>query len=103
MMWLYILMDVVIIVAIVFLCVLAAYFWTKHKPLSKNSLTEFRNDDIYEKSIQDKKRLAHIEDAVEQPELCEYDELIEDADLSIGVDNITFSSGYGGPTEEDET
>ncbi len=100
--WLFIFMDVVILAAIVFLGGLAVYFWTRNKPLSRSSLTEFRNDDIYEKSIQDKKRLAHIEDSVERPELNEFDGLIDSADLSISDDNITFSSGYGRMTDEED-
>lgn len=59
------------------------------------SLDEFRNDSIYEKSIEDQKRLAHIEEITEEKN---YIDDIDDIEAEP-VDSIIFSSGYG-ETEE---
>lgn len=98
--WIFILMDVVIFVALIFLCVLAAYLWNKHRPLSKGALSEFRNDDLYEKSEQERKRLAHIEDSFEDVDASEVD-YFDEADIAIGDDDISFAAGYGGKEESE--
>lgn len=101
----YILLDVVLICAIVLVGYLLVRLWTKKRGLHVSPLSQFRNDDLYEKSLQDKKKLAHIEDTVKEDELTDeapiedrFDEVIQDSDIS-------FSDGYGvgrGGTEHDE-
>ncbi len=97
MVWLYILIDVLIIMGVVALCLFLIHLWNKHRPLSRNSISEFRNSDIYEKSVQDQKRLAHIEDSLEDVEYIDESDINGDAPIDDG--DITFSSGYGGMTE----
>ena len=100
----YILLDVVLICGIAVLCYLLVRLWTKRRGLHVSPLSQFRNDDLYEKSMQDKKKLAHIEDTVkediidETPIENQFDESIQDSDIS-------FSDGYGvgrGGSEYDE-
>lgn len=101
----YILLDIVLICTIVFVGYLLIRLWTKKRGLHVSPLSQFRNDDLYEKSLQDKKKLAHIEDTVKEDELIDaapiedhFDEVIQDSDIS-------FSDGYGvgrGGTEYDE-
>lgn len=102
--WVFILMDVVILAAVVFLCIFVARMWSKHRPLSKGALSEFRNDDLYEKSEQEKKRLAHIEDSFEFVDASEVD-YIDKSDIALDEVDISFSAGYGGregTEDEDE-
>ena len=93
--WVFILMDVVILAAVIFLCIFIAWIWSWHRPLSKGALSEFRNDDLYEKSEQDKKRLAHIEDSFESVDASEVD-YFDESDVAIDEDDISFAAGYGG-------
>ncbi len=101
----YILLDIVLICAIALLGYLLVRLWTKRRGLHVSPLSQFRNDDLYEKSMQDKKKLAHIEDAVKEDEFIDaspvedhFDDVIQDSDIS-------FSDGYGvgrGGAEYDE-
>lgn len=105
MVWVYILLDFVLICVLALLGYLLVRLWTKRRGLHVSPLSQFRNDDLYEKSMQDKKKLAHIEDAVKEDEMIDaapiedrFDEVIQDSDIS-------FSDGYGvgrGGTEYDE-
>lgn len=97
--WLFILLDILILAGIIVLCIFVVRLWNRNRPLSKSSLSEFRNDDIYEKSVQDKKRLAHIEDSLEDVQFVDTEESMDAEELMIEEDNITFSAGYGGMTE----
>lgn len=98
MVWIFILMDFVILAALIVLCVAAVCLWNRHRPLSKGALSEFRNDDLYEKSEQEKKRLAHIEDSFENVDASEVD-YFDEVDIAIGDDDISFAAGYGGREE----
>lgn len=97
MVWLYILMDALILAGVAALIVFLIHLWNKHRPLFRNSISEFRNSDIYEKSVQEQKRLAHIEDSLEDVEFIDLDDTNNDA--LIDDQDITFSSGYGGTRE----
>lgn len=94
MVWIFVLMDVIILAALVFLCVVAVRLWNRHRPLTRGALSEFRNDDLYEKSEQDKKRLAHIEDSFEEVDASEID-CYDGNDLPISDRDISFTAGYG--------
>ncbi len=101
MVWLYILIDVLIVAGVAALVIFLIHLWNKHRHLSRNSISEFRNSDIYEKSVQEQKRLAHIEDSLDDVEFIDLEDTNEDA--LIDDKDITFSSGYGGMQElEDE-
>ena len=50
--WLYVLIDVLILLLIVALILVVLYFWNKKKELNIGSLSEFRNNTIYEKSYE---------------------------------------------------
>ena len=63
--WLYILIDILILMFALALILVVLYFWNKKKELSIGSLSEFRNSTIYEKSYEDQKKKAHIEEIVE--------------------------------------
>ena len=93
--WLFILIDILIFLALVALCVITVYFWNKKGGLGHNSLEHFRNEEIYEKSQEDKKRMAHIEDTIVEEE-----EFIEPPEPeAVEEEHIVFSGGYGGMTE----
>ena len=93
--WLFILIDILIFLALVALCVITVYFWNKKGGLGHNSLEHFRNEEIYEKSQEDKKRMAHIEDTIVEEE-----EVIEPPEPeAVEEEQIVFSGGYGGMTE----
>lgn len=93
--WVYITLDIFLFALMGFLIYLLIRFWTKKKRMSHSPLSQFRNDDLYEKSLEDKKRLAHIEDAVNDQEYP--DDLPIDDVIDEGIDNaeISFSDGYG--------
>ena len=88
--WLYILIDI-LIVLIILLVILILLLINRKKGMAIGSLDEFRNDSIYEKSIEDQKRLAHIEEITEEKN---YIDDIDDIEIEP-VDSIIFSSGYG--------
>ncbi len=90
--WLYILIDIVILLIIVTLLFVAIYFWNKKTGLNIGSLSEFRNDSIYEKSYEDKKKKAHIEDIVEEEQTF-IDDIDDNTEETMG--GIYFSEGYG--------
>ena len=93
--WLFILIDILIFLALVALCVITVYFWNKKGGLGHNSLEHFRNEEIYEKSQEDKKRMARIEDTIVEEE-----EFIEPPEpKAVEEEQIVFSGGYGGMTE----
>ena len=99
----YILMDVLLLALLLLLCLGAAYLWTKKKALHKGPLSQFRNDDIYEKSLQDSKRLAHIEDGICDIDNDDVDTLPDETDKDISFSDIEFCGGYGGREgDEDE-
>lgn len=94
--WLFILLDVLILLALVVLCGLTVYFWNKKGSLRRDSLESFRNEEIYEKSKAEQKRMAHIEDIIDEEE-----EFIEPPVETEAVveEEIVFAAGYGGMTE----
>lgn len=98
--WLYILLDALILTVIVLICVLIAFLWTKKSKINVGSLAQFRNDDIYEKSLQDKKRLAHIEDVVSDIDNEEVETIPDETDKEISYSDIDFSEGYGSREED---
>ena len=93
--WLFILIDILIFLALVALCVITVYFWNKKDGLGHNSLEHFRNEEIYEKSQEDRKRMAHIEDTIVEEE----DFVEPPAPEAVEEEQIVFSGGYGGMTE----
>ena len=99
--WLYILMDAVIILLLGVLCYFVIRLWTKKDGLNVNSLSQFRNDDLYAQSIEDQKRLAHIEDTLTEPEEEIPDEVEPGTEISDA--DITFSSGYGVNRETEDS
>ena len=78
-----------------FLVFLLIRFWTKKKGMNHSPLSQFRNDDLYEKSLEDKRRLAHIEDRINENKMFEDDTENTEIDIPITEDNISFSDGYG--------
>lgn len=94
--WLYILMDIIILLVLLFLCGLVIVLWNKKGRLGSGTLDTFRNDELYEKSEEDRKRLKHIDDVAEEDE-----DVIDlgSEPMPIEDDEITFSPGYGGITE----
>ncbi|MBQ9838024.1 MAG: hypothetical protein IJO56_00810 [Oscillospiraceae bacterium] len=98
--WLYILMDIIILLVLLFLCGLVIVLWNKKGRLGGGTLDVFRNDELYEKSEEERKRLKHIDDVAEE------DEDVIDLGSEpepIGDDEITFSPGYGVITETEDT
>ncbi len=96
--WVFILLDVLILIALVFLCIIVYLLWTKKKKLNKVSLSNFRNEDIYGKSEEDRKKMAHIEDTLEKQE---EDENVPEpvTESEITDSEISFTGGYGGMVE----
>ena len=92
MIWLYILIDILILIFVLALILVVLYFWNKKKELSIGSLSEFRNSAIYEKSYEDRKKKAHIEEIVEDETSFIDDEVENDEEP---IDGIYFSDGYG--------
>ena len=90
--WLYILIDVLILIFVLALILVVLYFWNKKKELNIGSLSEFRNNTIYEKSYEDQKKKAHIEEIIED-DLMYIDDVDENEEEPIG--GIYFSEGYG--------
>ena len=93
--WLYILMDIIIPLVLLFLCGLVIVLWNKKGRLGRGTLDTFRNDELYEKSEEDRKRLKHIDDVLEEEDIIDLGSEPE----PIGDEEITFSPGYGGITE----
>ena len=92
--WLFILLDILILLSVIAVGIVIVVLWNKKSSLHRNSLSDFRNEEIYEKSKQDKKKLAHIDEAVPAEE--------DDVEMSeetssepIGDEDISFSNGYG--------
>ncbi len=96
--WVFILMDVLILAALIFLCVVVYLLWTRRKKLNKVSLSQFRNEELYEKSAEEMKRYAHIEDTLNSGE---EEEVAPEtvSEVNIEESEISFSNGYGGLTE----
>lgn len=92
---LYILMDIIILLVLLFLCGLVIVLWNKKGRLGRGTLDTFRNDELYEKSEEDRKRLKHIDDVLEEEDIIDLGSEPE----PIGDEEITFSPGYGGITE----
>ena len=90
--WLYILIDVLILIFALALILVVLYFWNKKKELNIGSLSEFRNNTIYEKSYEDQKKKAHIEEIIED-DLMYIDDVEENEEEPI--EGIYFSEGYG--------
>jgi len=90
--WLYILIDVLILIFVLALILVVLYFWNKKRELNIGSLSEFRNNTIYEKSYEDQKKKAHIEEIIED-DLMYIDDVDENEEESI--EGIYFSEGYG--------
>lgn len=97
--WLYILIDFFILLIVVALILVLLYFWNKKDGLNVGSLSEFRNSTIYEKSFEERKKKAHIEEIVED-ETTFIDD-IEDTE-DEGFNGVYFSDGYGEEVKEDE-
>ena len=93
--WLYILMDIIILLVLLFLCGLVIVLWNKKGRLGRGTLDTFRNDELYEKSEEDRKRLKHIDDVLEEEDIIDLGSEPE----PIGDEEITFSPGYGVITE----
>lgn len=93
--WLYILMDIIILLVLLFLCGLVIVLWNKKGRLGRGTLDTFRNDELYEKSEEDRKRLKHIDDVLEEEDIIDLGSEPE----PIVDEEITFSPGYGGITE----
>lgn len=89
--WLYILIDVLILIFVLALILVVLYFWNKKKELNIGSLSEFRNNTIYEKSYEDQKKKAHIEEIIED-DLIYIDDIDENEEP---IEGIYFSEGYG--------
>jgi len=96
--WLYILIDVFILILLLAGIIAILYFFNKKKSLNVGSLSEFRNDTIYEKSYEDKKKKAHIEEIIDVNH-DDSKEMVDDVDTF--VDGIFFEDGYG-DTEDSE-
>ena len=90
--WLYILIDVLILIFVLALILVVLYFWNKKKELNIGSLSEFRNNTIYEKSYEDQKKKAHIEEIIEEDSM--YLDDIDENDEEP-IEGIYFSEGYG--------
>ena len=90
--WLYILIDILILIFVLALILVVLYLWNKKKELNIGSLSEFRNNTIYEKSYEDQKKKAHIEEIVEEETSFIDDEVENDEEPVAG---IYFSEGYG--------
>ena len=90
--WLYILIDVLILIFVLALILVVLFFWNKKKELNIGSLSEFRNNTIYEKSYEDQKKKAHIEEIIEE-DLMYLDDVDENDEEPI--EGIYFSEGYG--------
>lgn len=90
--WLYILIDILILLLVVTLILVVIYFWNKKKGLAIGSLSEFRNNTIYEKSYEEQKKKAHIEELAEDDST-----FIDDVDETDDdpIAGIYFSDGYG--------
>lgn len=97
--WLYIIIDFFILLIVVALILVLLYFWNKKDGLNVGSLSEFRNSTIYEKSFEERKKKAHIEEIVED-ETTFIDD-IEDTE-DEGFNGVYFSDGYGEEVKEDE-
>lgn len=98
--WLYIVMDVIILLVLFFLCVFIVILWNKKRKLGRGTLDSFRNDELYEKSKEDRKKLKHIDDLPDEDEI-PIDEIIEPEVIDDG--DISFSAGYGGVSELEVT
>ena len=85
--WLFILIDVLIFLALLALCIITVYFWNKKSGLGHSSLEKFRNEEIYEKSQEEQKRMAHIEDTIVEEE-----EFVDD----LFFENTNTESDNGG-------
>ena len=90
--WLYILIDILILMFVLALILVVFYFWNKKKELNIGSLSEFRNNTIYEKSYEDQKKKAHIEEIIEEDSM--YLDDVDENDEEP-IEGIYFSEGYG--------
>ena len=90
--WLYILIDVLILIFVLALILVVLFFWNKKKELNIGSLSELRNNTIYEKSYEDQKKKAHIEEIIEEDSM--YLDDVDENDEEP-IEGIYFSEGYG--------
>jgi len=90
--WIYVLIDILILLVVVALILVVLYFWNKKRGLIIGSLSEFRNNTIYEKSYEQQKKKAHIEEIVEDESI--YIDDIDESDTEP-IEEIYFSEGYG--------
>lgn len=92
--WLFILLDVLILLSVIALGIVIVVLWNKKSGLNRSSLSDFRNEDIYEKSKRDKKKLAHIDEPVSpDEEVVDITEEVPSEPIDDG--DISFSNGYG--------
>lgn len=95
MVWVYIALDILILMAIIALGAVFVWLWNRRSEIHKSALSQFRNDDLYKKSLQDQQKLAHIEDVVSD---FDDDDIITDmdeTDRDIRYGDVEFSDGYG--------
>lgn len=94
--WLYVLMDIIILLVLISLCVLVIILWNKKGRLRSGSLEHFRNDELYERSKEEQKKYKHIDEVSAEDEI-----ILPDTETPAPIedDSITFSAGYGGMTE----
>lgn len=105
MVWVYIAIDILLLCVLIALAVAVVWLWNRRSNMHKSALSQFRNDDLYEKSIQEQQRLAHIEDAVADFEDDDITTVMDETDRNVRYGDIEFSDGYGGRDaeyEEDE-
>lgn len=92
--WLFIILDVLILLSIIAIGILSYMLWNKKNSLHRNSLEDFRNEGLYEKSKRDRIKLAHIDEKVD-PETDVLEMTEETGCENIEDKDISFSDGYG--------
>ena len=105
MVWVYIALDILILCVLIALAAVVVWLWNRRAKIHKSSLSQFRNDDLYEKSVQEQQRLAHIEDIVSDFEDNDITTIVDETDRNIRYGDVVFSDGYGARDmeyEEDE-
>ena len=83
MVWLYLLLDVLLIAALGGIIIFLVYIVRKRETHTPVDLSQFRNEEIYEKSKRDKLEKAHI-DEIEHQEVNE----------KASIEDISYDSEY---------
>ena len=102
MVWVYIALDILILCVLITLAAVVVWLWNHRTKIHKSSLSQFRNDDLYEKSVQEQQRLAHIEDIVSDFEDNDITTIVDETDRNIRYGDVEFSDGYGARDREYE-